>query len=501
MAGIPGQVLRRLEHQAGLAAGRLDDAVLDRYLPLGPVRRRGSRYCPSCLAERDGRWLLSWRLGWVFACTTHGVLLCDTCPACGQIPRGRAGRAGLNPPGSCANTIKRNNYCGADLRQVTPTRLAPGHPVLAAQHWTGALLTLDDTGPGGNGASPRNVLSDLGIVGLLGAAPGTSSPVRRLRPGGAGRLARVEPADICCPPPAGPGPACQRRADRRPGRHRHDRAHRERRAGHRTDPGAAAAPGGPAAAPARRPARPALAEAIRGGPRPVPARPGPRPRPRRPDPLPHRHAPGAHPGRPARAARRPRPGDPAAALAGLGDPADARPRVRGRPVPQHHRRVPAAARPPRPRHRHGHHRTARLPQRPGHRRGAAGPGRRRPRHGAHRDQLPGRLPGHQRQPHRLPAPPRPHPRRNHHHEPVARPVLRRGRAPRRSTPAPRRPALPVPAAHRRRPARPPARPRVHLRQRLQPLPDLRRNPPHRACGTRCTATPPGSCTTSASASR
>ena len=164
VAGIPAQVLRRLEHQAGLAAGRLDDAVLDRYQPLGPVRRRGSRYCPSCLAERDGRWLLSWRLGWVFACTTHDVLLCDTCPACGQIPRGRAGRAGLNPPGSCASTIERHEYCGADLRQVTPGRLAPGHPVLTAQHWAGALTALDDTGPGGYGASPRNVLSDLGIV-------------------------------------------------------------------------------------------------------------------------------------------------------------------------------------------------------------------------------------------------------------------------------------------------------------------------------------------------
>ena len=126
VAGIPAQVLRRLEHQAGLPAGRLDDAVLDRYLPLGPVRRRGSRYCPSCLAERDGRWLLAWRLGWTFACTAHGVLLCDTCPACGQAPRGRAGRAGLNPPGTCANTIKRHDYCGADLREVTPWRLAPG---------------------------------------------------------------------------------------------------------------------------------------------------------------------------------------------------------------------------------------------------------------------------------------------------------------------------------------------------------------------------------------
>ena len=69
----------------------------------------------------------------------------------------------------------------------------------------------------------------------------------------------------------------------------------------------------------------ALAAAITAGPRPVPARPGPRPEPRRPDPLPHRHPPGGHPGRPARPARRPRPGDPAAALAGLGDPADSRP--------------------------------------------------------------------------------------------------------------------------------------------------------------------------------
>ncbi len=74
VAGIPGQVLRRIEDQAGLPAGRLDVAVLDRYLPLGPIRRRGSWYCPSCLAERDGRWLLAWRLGWTFACTTHRVL-------------------------------------------------------------------------------------------------------------------------------------------------------------------------------------------------------------------------------------------------------------------------------------------------------------------------------------------------------------------------------------------------------------------------------------------
>ena len=107
VTGVPPQVLRRIEDQAGLPPGRLDVAVLDRYLPLGPARRHGSWYCPSCLAEQDGRWLLAWRLGWVFACTADRVLLCDTCPACGQVPRGGAGRAGLNPPGTCADTIKR----------------------------------------------------------------------------------------------------------------------------------------------------------------------------------------------------------------------------------------------------------------------------------------------------------------------------------------------------------------------------------------------------------
>jgi DNA-binding transcriptional ArsR family regulator len=184
--GLPGQVLRRLEYQAGLPAGRLDGAVLDRYLPLGPVRRRGSRYCPSCLAERDGRWLLAWRLGWTFACTVHGVLLCDTCPACGLAPRSRTGRtSGLNPPGSCANTIKRREHCGADLRQATADRLAPGHPALAAQRWTASLLALDDARPAGSGVAPGTTPGDLGIV---------ASWVLRQAP--AGQFADLGPATL-----------------------------------------------------------------------------------------------------------------------------------------------------------------------------------------------------------------------------------------------------------------------------------------------------------------
>jgi hypothetical protein len=161
VAGIPDAVLRRIEHLAGLPPGRLDAAVLDRHLPLGTVRRDGSRYCPACLADREGRWLLSWRLPWTFACTTHRLLLRDTCPGCGRLPRARTGPAGLNPPGTCAAATPRHTYCGADLREASARRLGPGDPLLAAQDWASALLSPAEPG---QQAAPRLVLADLGIV-------------------------------------------------------------------------------------------------------------------------------------------------------------------------------------------------------------------------------------------------------------------------------------------------------------------------------------------------
>ncbi|MFD5082547.1 TniQ family protein [Kitasatospora sp. NPDC058406] len=52
-----------------------------------------SRYCPRCLAgdgsaiqaEHGGPWKRQWRLGITFACLEHGVLLKDSCPACGLL--------------------------------------------------------------------------------------------------------------------------------------------------------------------------------------------------------------------------------------------------------------------------------------------------------------------------------------------------------------------------------------------------------------------------------
>lgn len=44
----------------------------------------GSHYCPQCLGERQGAWLLDWKLPWSFACLEHASLLRHLCPGCGQ---------------------------------------------------------------------------------------------------------------------------------------------------------------------------------------------------------------------------------------------------------------------------------------------------------------------------------------------------------------------------------------------------------------------------------
>src|SRR5882757_2974955 len=66
-------------------AGRVLQINTATHRVTGPVLWRGvgSPYCPHCLAEMGGRWLLRWRTGWSFACVEHRCLLAHTCPACG----------------------------------------------------------------------------------------------------------------------------------------------------------------------------------------------------------------------------------------------------------------------------------------------------------------------------------------------------------------------------------------------------------------------------------
>jgi DNA-binding MarR family transcriptional regulator len=148
--------LRDLESVTGLPAGRLDAMVFGAAMPWGPQRQPRCRYCPQCLAEREGRWLLRWWLPWVFACTTHQVLLRDVCPRCQSAPRRRLPRRShLHPPASCLRQPRGEPVCGTDLRTTPSLSLPAGHALLQTQGWIDDLLSRNDP------AQAHTVFSDL----------------------------------------------------------------------------------------------------------------------------------------------------------------------------------------------------------------------------------------------------------------------------------------------------------------------------------------------------
>ena len=108
----------------------------------------GSRYCPRCLAANGGRWMLTWRIPWTFACTGCQVLLADTCPDCGRRhSRTRTGQP--RRPGRCdltglplPLTAPRGGVmsCGSDPAQTAAIALPAGGRVLRAQQHTDALI-------------------------------------------------------------------------------------------------------------------------------------------------------------------------------------------------------------------------------------------------------------------------------------------------------------------------------------------------------------------------
>jgi hypothetical protein len=105
-----------------------------------------SRWCPSCLAENGGRWLVAWRLPWYLACPTHRTMLSSGCPACGGNQRYAGLRAKYVPEllstcsrpttGRCGHL---DNRCRHDL--TTATVAAPASErVIALQTEMVAIL-------------------------------------------------------------------------------------------------------------------------------------------------------------------------------------------------------------------------------------------------------------------------------------------------------------------------------------------------------------------------
>lgn len=138
---IPTEILRRVETQAGLAPHLLDQAVLDRFTPLGWQPTTGSRYCVSCLTETGGQWPIRWKLPYTFACTRHRCLLAAVCPTCRRSPHSSWSRqSGLLPPHRCTIRANHGDVCGADLLTHPVHTLAPDDPRLSAQQWVNQRL-------------------------------------------------------------------------------------------------------------------------------------------------------------------------------------------------------------------------------------------------------------------------------------------------------------------------------------------------------------------------
>ncbi|MET7702720.1 TniQ family protein [Streptomyces sp. NPDC005485] len=111
-----------------------------------------NRFCPSCLAEQNGRGPVFWRLPWAFACLQHQCLLLDFCPACHRFPNHwKARRLGPSGPSSCTLNSSRSitgtkQPCGYRLTEASALQLPGDGPVLAAQRHISSLLGSERAG-------------------------------------------------------------------------------------------------------------------------------------------------------------------------------------------------------------------------------------------------------------------------------------------------------------------------------------------------------------------
>lgn len=148
-----------------------DGKTIRRTFPWG--RARGSRFCPKCLEETGGRWQLSWRLGWTFACTVHNCLLADACPECGVVQRLRTHIGDVVPqPGRCAHPARdavgrAPERCGADLTAALTAAFDTEHAVVRTQKIIDAVIDSETSAFGIYRLYPQpriNVLSDIRAV-------------------------------------------------------------------------------------------------------------------------------------------------------------------------------------------------------------------------------------------------------------------------------------------------------------------------------------------------
>ncbi|MFE3279533.1 TniQ family protein [Nocardia sp. NPDC059239] len=154
--------LRHIEAATGLPSHRLDAAVGAALAGAMRLRGGGSRYCPACLEESGGRWLLIWRTKWVVACLRHRALLLQACPDCDTIPRrGLVSASRERSPGRCEHVLDRKTQtrCRTDLASVDLVAAAP--EAIEAQTWIEGIFARIHSF---DGEHARGDLADLHAV-------------------------------------------------------------------------------------------------------------------------------------------------------------------------------------------------------------------------------------------------------------------------------------------------------------------------------------------------
>lgn len=166
VCGIGSDELRSMtmDHYGGHAA---DD---DHWTSALWARRSRSRFCPHCLCESGGHWLLSWRLNWSFVCLKHRCLLADSCPICDSAQRrqplcpGRIPQPGRWPTIKFSAADRHGCPCNADLGAADVVQFPGTHSILTAQATVQALLDGSRTNfalYGATAPSCETLLSDV----------------------------------------------------------------------------------------------------------------------------------------------------------------------------------------------------------------------------------------------------------------------------------------------------------------------------------------------------
>lgn len=133
----------------------------------------GSRFCPKCLAERDGRWRTWWWLRWGFACVDHACLLVSECPACGRSQRVRPHPREVIPdPAVCTRSEpaggRTPKRCGQRLTDAPVVVLGEDHPAITVQRDILSVLASGSISSGVYSGTPSSVevfFRDLAALG------------------------------------------------------------------------------------------------------------------------------------------------------------------------------------------------------------------------------------------------------------------------------------------------------------------------------------------------